>query len=388
MTRFACNDNHLSQAVDRQPSLPQTHKLLLRNNMRLETPLHPFSDLQVLVDAHSAAFGISFGSLFEKVKSTYKENRKTENPSKLGTFVLRNKHMVLQIAQSKNLSFLNALLYLISEIQNLKIKLFEVCGSRLTMQRFGTGSKTCLYVFRSEHCFSLLTPLNNSFEEDICCGSLSNRKTSMSNADAVTQNVDVHSEKRSKERIEEKSTDIEFVKKTKNGVSNSATTPMDLSLTSENSSISIKSVLSSRANRQQDTHSSNISTHNLKTNVPSPTVSSLSDSRQLTRSHTGGYSNNLPVKPAVENHQIYYEGKIKFYSDQNQYGFISANGEDTFVHRDDLVRACIDVDRLTSLLKYYELHVKFRSANYQARGKVARKAVDVTLVDFVPQIRP
>jgi hypothetical protein len=356
--------------------------------MRLETPLHPFSDLQELVDAHSAAFCSDFGSLFEKVKQVYKESKRTENGSKVGAFVLRNKHLVMQVAQSKSLSLLNVLLFLIAEIQNLKIKLFEVCGAELVIQRFGSGFRPSLNVFRSGHSLSFLIPLNNSFEEDICCHSDSYRKSSMSNAKTATHNPDVHSEKRSKASVEERSTDAELLQQPQKGTTQSVSAPMDLSLNSENSSISIKSVLSSRPKRLDDSHSRNISNHHLKSSHPSRTIPGFSEYRQIVRSHTGGFNNCPPVKAVVDSQQIYSEGKIKFFSEQSHYGFISADGEDTYVHRDELGRACIDLDRLTSLLKHYAIHVKFRSVNYQAKGRVARKATEVSLVDFVPLFRP
>ena len=79
------------------------------------------------------------------------------------------------------------------------------------------------------------------------------------------------------------------------------------------------------------------------------------------------------------------DGTLKFYSNENDFGFIIMNGgEEVFVHKDDLIKANIDTQRLTYYRHFYEIHMKFRYIQYQGKVKVNRKAVDVQITGYTP----
>lgn len=76
-------------------------------------------------------------------------------------------------------------------------------------------------------------------------------------------------------------------------------------------------------------------------------------------------------------------GRLKFYNEAKEYGFIIMDDEsEIFVHKADLVKQNIDTRYLAYYKKYYEILMAFTVQEYQGRSKKHRKAVDVLICEM------
>lgn len=76
----------------------------------------------------------------------------------------------------------------------------------------------------------------------------------------------------------------------------------------------------------------------------------------------------------------YRIGCVKFYNAAKEFGFITSNSEEFFLHKDDLIKAGIDIlnPRISGNLQHKE--VKFRVIQYKGKSKVSLKAIDIKLI--------
>ena len=79
------------------------------------------------------------------------------------------------------------------------------------------------------------------------------------------------------------------------------------------------------------------------------------------------------------------EGKLKFYSEVKEYGFvIMEDGTEVFAHKADLVKQNINTAYLAYYRKFYDISVKFDVEEYQGKTKVHRKAINLQVLDMTP----
>ena len=75
-------------------------------------------------------------------------------------------------------------------------------------------------------------------------------------------------------------------------------------------------------------------------------------------------------------------GRLKFYNDTKEYGFIIMNDEsEIFVHKADLIKQNIDTRYLAYYKNHYEIFMEFSIQEYQGKTKKHRKAVDIQIYD-------
>lgn len=78
------------------------------------------------------------------------------------------------------------------------------------------------------------------------------------------------------------------------------------------------------------------------------------------------------------------EGKLKFYSEVKEYGFIIMEDEsEVFVHKADLIQQNIDTRCLAYYNKFYNIFLKFDVEEYQGKLKVHRKAINMIIINMV-----
>lgn len=76
-------------------------------------------------------------------------------------------------------------------------------------------------------------------------------------------------------------------------------------------------------------------------------------------------------------------GKLKFFSKEQEFGFIVDNkGDEIFVHKDDLIKAKINPDILINEKKIYDIYFSYKSIQYQGKKKISRKAVDLKVTGY------
>lgn len=77
------------------------------------------------------------------------------------------------------------------------------------------------------------------------------------------------------------------------------------------------------------------------------------------------------------------EGKLKFYSEVKEYGFILMEDQtEVFVHKADLVRQNIDTKYLAYYNKFYDIFLRFDVEEYQGRVNIHRKAINMTILSM------
>ena len=82
---------------------------------------------------------------------------------------------------------------------------------------------------------------------------------------------------------------------------------------------------------------------------------------------------------------FFINGKLKFYKDNNKFGFIEAeNGKQVFLHKDSLVRSRIDSRRFENCSKYFGILLRFKVLKYQGKTKMSEKAVEIEILNFLP----
>ena len=73
-------------------------------------------------------------------------------------------------------------------------------------------------------------------------------------------------------------------------------------------------------------------------------------------------------------------GKLKFYNEQKEYGFIvMEDATEIFVHKGDLVKQKIDTRYLAYYKQFYDIVIEFNVQEYKGKGKTYRKAVDLAI---------
>jgi hypothetical protein len=99
---------------------------------------------------------------------------------------------------------------------------------------------------------------------------------------------------------------------------------------------------------------------------------------------TQPYTPPVPT-PAETGENKRYTGRLKFFDDARNYGFIimDADESDIFVHYDDLQKAGISKDVIKSFKNemYMQIRFSFKVMEYFGKYKKSRKAVELIIID-------
>lgn len=366
--------------------LATTHpaqKLLCQNNL-FAGPLSPsFERVDDFLRFHSNTFEIGFNSFVLKARSLLSASKQFGRASILERFVQNSSHHITEILEHGNLSSFSALMFLLAHALNLRIKLFEVDGSRLNVQQFGARRHDAVLLLKFGLAVSNVYSLDHAYVREtpfeFCTYKNDQNRTAFVNS-AFYEST---SEKPADD-FDDKLTSIELTSRSNSEVSSGF--QLGLLDLSDSDSVSDDPGFRSPAKSNQP------SDHQFKLASPiswlmpaeESTVLSPVSAPAFSRSNTSCIPDSFKSK-VIQEEEVYSTGKIKFYLDQNEYGFITCDdGRDIFVHRDDLIRAGIAVDQLTHCVKVCEMRVRFRCIQYQGKTKVSSKAVDVHVVELLP----
>lgn len=361
-------------------------KLLCQNNL-IAGPLSPsFDRVDDFLQFHCNTFKIGFNSFVIKARSLLSETKQSDRASILGRFVQNSSHHITEILQHGNLSSFSALMFLVAHALNLRIKLFEIVGSRLNVQQFGARKHSAVLLLKYGSTVSIIYSLDHAHLSetpfDFCTYKNDHCRTAFMNS-AFYEST---SEKPSDD-LDDKLTSIELTSRSNSEVSSKF--HLGLLDFSDNDSVSEDPGFRSPAKSNHSSDNNFKLTSPISWLLPAEESSVLSQVNPaivpaFSRSNTNCIPDSFKSK-VIQEEEVYSTGKIKFYLEQNEYGFITCDdGRDIFVHRDDLIRAGIAVDQLSQCVKIYEMRVRFRCIQYQGKTKVSSKAVDVQVVELLP----
>lgn len=84
--------------------------------------------------------------------------------------------------------------------------------------------------------------------------------------------------------------------------------------------------------------------------------------------------------------KVHYQGSLKFYNEKAKFGFIkSSNGEEVFLHKDNLIKSRIDSKMLEICSQYFEIIFKFQTLAYKGMSSPIVKAVNIEILNFLPR---
>lgn len=379
------------------------NRLLLRQNMQIRRNSPGYSSVRQLVESNKENFQIDFIYLCalatDSAKSCVSSIFKKNHSNRLHVFQKLTNHRLNDILADESLTFLNIFLVLMAELLGIKIIVFHATGRQLTREVFGRKrSASVIHLFRTPLRVYMVDFAPTNFEKTesrimdsstarVMKGShldleLSNEESSM----ALFQGgKDVYADRETTLEIASLQNDIKQIHQELFG---------DMFDHSEDSMMSIQSEdLCKLKTDHKQNQSFCLQIHKTLSEF-SPVAEEASPTKLL--SLTPIASNDSPKESSASKNRkfqskVLYEekdmknGKLKFYSEENDFGFIIMdNGEEIFVHKDDLIKANIDTQKLAYFKKFYEIQVNFRYIQYQGKMKVNRKAVDVQVTGYTP----
>ena len=92
-------------------------------------------------------------------------------------------------------------------------------------------------------------------------------------------------------------------------------------------------------------------------------------------------------KPSVINKTAHtIQGKLKFYSEINKFGFIEVEqGRDVFLHKDNLARSKINPKAFEQCATHFDMLMRFKVLQYQGKKMMNEKAVEIEILNFIPK---
>ncbi len=78
----------------------------------------------------------------------------------------------------------------------------------------------------------------------------------------------------------------------------------------------------------------------------------------------------------------YKVGELKFYNGKKQFGFVTCDGVDYFIHEDDLQKALINPFSIAYQSQFFKFVMKFRVVDYMGKIKTNKKAIDISIVSY------
>lgn len=111
----------------------------------------------------------------------------------------------------------------------------------------------------------------------------------------------------------------------------------------------------------------------------SETNGSRSQSRSNIQS-TSKSSNLINQKfqdKVIHEDESFRKGFVKFFSPTKEYGFILSGSEEFFLHKDDLIKAGVELQSLQNRQNIQHRNVEFRVLKYQGKSRISAKAIDI-----------
>jgi len=392
-----CKDYLYASLLTLETDAHIVDKILRKQSLQLKPGSSCLAGIRELLDENEGLFHTDYDSFAQEISKLLNNFRHSANDltisPKLSHFLTQHANKVAHILDQKSLNFINYFLLLLSELKGLKIKLFQFSQGVFNCQNFGgkKGSVICLYengshillVEKQKYKCQQTKP---TVRRDLCRASASPNFGS----ETSLEDTPLRQSKMNREASTDKESDIEPSSLEENFKQIHQELFGDLLNTSDDSLKSIHSEnLFNKKKEQRDNQSflpliqrtcSEFSavTHPF---IESPIVQSTPQEElmELIEKNKKFLSKVLYEEKDLKN------GKLKFYSEENDFGFIiMENGEEIFVHKDDLVKASIDTQKLVYFKKFYDIQVKFRYIQYQGKIKINRKAVDVQVTGYVP----
>ena len=79
----------------------------------------------------------------------------------------------------------------------------------------------------------------------------------------------------------------------------------------------------------------------------------------------------------IHEDEAFRKGFVKFFSPTKEYGFILSGSEEFFLHKDDLIKAGVEVQSLQNRQNIQHRNVEFRVLKYQGKSRISAKAIDI-----------
>jgi hypothetical protein len=417
MHSFSCNEFHCPSLLNLDSATTDISRLLKRRNLEIVANSAQYSTMREILDDNKDLFKTNFASFAQQVMNslaTFKESRNSFLiSSKLRNFLRLHFADVKEMLLQGTFKNVNYFLFLLTEFKGLKIKLFQNVNKVLSCEVFGKKNGRLINLYLNGTNIILIDSLKQNFQEDEIFLARPRSNVSKSQefiSDISNEEVHLNDWNINKLKPDEKETNFKACYTQLEGSTDKETTQEIESAkndakiihqelfghqieSSDDSFISIQSedlFKIKKETKQNQTFCLQIhktfSEFPASEQAPFDRLLTLSPSKQTPEDNLAAPNQNKKFLSKV----IYEEkdfkcGKIKFYSDDNDFGFIiMENGEEIFVHKDDLVKASIDTQKLAYFKKFYDIQVKFRYIQYQGKMKVNRKAVDVQVVGYVP----
>ena len=409
MTAFLCKEILYQNLFKSNHDDSSINTILRKHDYQLKDCGSAFNSLEDLVNGNQDAFGTDFSSLchilgnFSSVSAS--ETAFQASTKRIQSHLLECANKIAQIKKETGFASIRLFLLGVAEIQKLKIKLFSLENGVLTSQIFGKKAtqKICLFVeANSVRLIEAADATNScplaflSFAKGLSIDSeasfselaesMSNLKkeTSTDRETAVDQ-ISIH--QNIKQVHEELFGDDMFdnFSCSDNDNCENALNSSQISFQSEN--LRTRKERSQELNVKLNQSSFNLSLQEINKPLCNEALQSTilaslaSDSQKVSKSN----GNKKFQSKVIYEEKNMKDGRIKFYSEESDFGFIITNeGEQFFVHGDDLAKDGIDTKKLAYYARLFDIQLQFRFIQYQGKSKVNRKAVDVKIVGLAP----
>lgn len=395
--------NFLHPSLSTLERAPQMiNRLLRKQNLQLRPGFVSFLTPQDLLNETRDLFQTDFVSFAQKAAEVLAHYNAGKISSRLGAklskFAKACSGLSEEMLKEESLRHLRLFLFLLTELQGLKIKLIQIVNNQLSFEKFGSQGSQTVYLLQNGYQLFLVDSLKYKFTDDLSVEP-TNAFPWIKNPYAIK--LDASNEMnslRSFQKVKESSVDKDTEAETGSAEDDIKMIHQELfGDMFEHSDDSLMSIQSEDLFKIKKDSKSNQSfnLHIHKTCSEFSTVEDFALDQLLTLNPMtqlqSDDSARVPAKNKKFQSKVLYEekdfknGKLKFYSGENDFGFIiMENGEEIFVHKDDLIKANIDTQKLAYFKRFYDIQVKFRYIQYQGKMKVNRKAVDVQVTGYVP----
>lgn len=407
MTAFLCKEILYQNLFKSNHSDSSINDVLRKHDYQLTSCGSTFLSLEELVDCNRDSFGTDFSSFSRKLEdlgsASPSEASSGFSSKKMQHFLLHSKNQISQITQDKGFSGIQSFLFAAAEIQKLRIKLFTLNNGSLSSQLFGAKSARKICLFFNDNSVRLLETA-----EDLglpaACLTLSRclaSESELSFSDSAEINLSLKKETSAdKETLADQLSIHENIKQVHEELfgddmfddfSRSDETDQEDELNSSNLSFQSENLRTKKertVGHKLNSSSFNLALHDVAEPADPEAVekdilaSIMSNGAKIQRQNTG---NKKFQSKVIFEEKTSLDGKVKFYSEESDFGFIiTKEGDEFFVHGDDLAKDGVDTKKLAYYARFFDIQVKFRFIQYQGKTKVNRKAVDVQITKLAP----
>ena len=345
--------------------MTKTISVLKKNNLSFTNGLLPFTSIEKLLEMCPELGFVTSKDLinsFEKLLSS--ESDPGERNSDVIRYLRTHREVIIRrILQDDDFSNISMLLIALTELTEIKIKLWEYVGEILTCQRMGNGKCAVVHFLGTSDSLVLL-------QKD---GSCHKALTNVSSTDVSLEANSPKKEVNTKKPLRKCRMNVWTVNDFKNKGTKKITENKSFVKTKDLFDDFDNDSLSGADKTPNPTPRPNFTRPQSKNSSPGSSVFDVKVSGDPFQAKVISQDTACRV------------GRLKFFSEESEFGFlINEQGEEIFVHKDDLVKAGIDTVNLAYQKKFYEIQISFRTIQYQGRTKVSRKAVDLQIVGYLP----